>query len=111
MLRSIISKTASELPHSNGPGTKSNAAGSELTGKIPGKSLDSLTKGSDDWEDVLTLIVALEKVESWLFSRIVESVWWQVCCNYYCFPFSRIDYIDLTKFALFGVGLYATYAA
>ncbi|KAL0372290.1 UNVERIFIED_CONTAM: hypothetical protein Scaly_0910600 [Sesamum calycinum] len=32
---------------------------------------------SDDWEDVWTFILALENVESWLFSRIVESVWWQ----------------------------------
>ncbi|KAI3467681.1 hypothetical protein Pfo_024344 [Paulownia fortunei] len=86
MLRSIVSQTAAELPHSNGPGIKSNGAGPELTGRLPHKWVDSsLAKGqqsksieeSDDWEDVLTLIIALEKVESWLFSRIVESVWWQ----------------------------------
>ncbi|XP_073033476.1 LOW QUALITY PROTEIN: uncharacterized protein [Primulina eburnea] len=35
------------------------------------------TEEFDDFEDVLTFIIALEKVESWLFSRIVESVWWQ----------------------------------
>lgn len=32
----------------------------------------------DDWHDPQTFIVALEKVEAWIFSRIVESIWWQV---------------------------------
>ncbi|KAI3698537.1 hypothetical protein L2E82_42160 [Cichorium intybus] len=31
----------------------------------------------DDWRDPQTFITALEKVEAWMFSRIVESVWWQ----------------------------------
>lgn len=30
------------------------------------------------WQDPKTFLVALEKVEAWIFSRIVESVWWQV---------------------------------
>jgi len=28
--------------------------------------------------DPETFLVTLEKVEAWIFSRIVESVWWQV---------------------------------
>jgi hypothetical protein len=32
----------------------------------------------DDWHETGTLLAALEKIESWIFSRIVESVWWQV---------------------------------
>lgn len=32
---------------------------------------------SIDWEDPNTLASALEKVEAWIFTRIVESVWWQ----------------------------------
>lgn len=32
----------------------------------------------DDWQETGTFIGALEKIESWIFSRIVESVWWQV---------------------------------
>lgn len=32
----------------------------------------------DDWQETGTFMAALEKVESWIFSRIVESVWWQV---------------------------------
>ncbi|XP_021645939.2 uncharacterized protein LOC110639344 isoform X2 [Hevea brasiliensis] len=30
-----------------------------------------------DWEDLHEFISALEKVEAWIFSRIVESIWWQ----------------------------------
>ncbi|KAK9123469.1 hypothetical protein Sjap_013071 [Stephania japonica] len=31
----------------------------------------------DDWQETRTFTSALERVESWIFSRIVESVWWQ----------------------------------
>ncbi|KAG2312338.1 hypothetical protein Bca52824_023895 [Brassica carinata] len=31
-----------------------------------------------DWYETETFTAALEKVELWIFSRIVESVWWQV---------------------------------
>ncbi|KAL0364304.1 UNVERIFIED_CONTAM: hypothetical protein Sangu_0528000 [Sesamum angustifolium] len=86
MLRAIVSQTAAELPHSNALSIKSNGARPESTSKHPNKRVDlshaegqrsSSTEESDDWEDVLTFIIALEKVEAWLFSRIVESVWWQ----------------------------------
>ena len=33
---------------------------------------------TEDPDDPQTYIVALEKVEAWNFSRIVESIWWQV---------------------------------
>lgn len=39
---------------------------------------DSLTEELSDWEDIETFMLALEQVEAWIFSRIVESVWWQV---------------------------------
>jgi hypothetical protein len=32
----------------------------------------------DDWQEITNVLAALEKIESWIFSRIVESVWWQV---------------------------------
>ena len=35
-------------------------------------------KNFHNWEDPHTFLIALEKVEAWIFSRIVESVWWQV---------------------------------
>ncbi|KAL5975981.1 hypothetical protein ACLOJK_020310 [Asimina triloba] len=31
----------------------------------------------EDWQETSTFTSALEKIESWIFSRIVESVWWQ----------------------------------
>lgn len=31
----------------------------------------------DDWQETTTILASLEKIESWIFSRIVESVWWQ----------------------------------
>ncbi|KAJ9543765.1 hypothetical protein OSB04_023472 [Centaurea solstitialis] len=31
----------------------------------------------DDWQETRSFTSALEKVESWIFSRIVESIWWQ----------------------------------
>ncbi|AES61091.1 putative EEIG1/EHBP1 domain-containing protein [Medicago truncatula] len=35
-----------------------------------------------NWLDPETFLVALEKVEAWIFSRIVESVWWQTLTPY-----------------------------
>ncbi|KAL5984221.1 hypothetical protein ACLOJK_018325 [Asimina triloba] len=32
---------------------------------------------ADDWQEMGTFTAALEKIESWIFSRIIESVWWQ----------------------------------
>ncbi|KAK1314534.1 hypothetical protein QJS10_CPA06g01770 [Acorus calamus] len=31
----------------------------------------------DDWQETSTFTAALKKIEFWIFSRIVESVWWQ----------------------------------
>ncbi|KAJ7522761.1 hypothetical protein O6H91_18G025500 [Diphasiastrum complanatum] len=30
-----------------------------------------------DWREANTFVVALERVEGWIFGRIIESVWWQ----------------------------------
>ncbi|XP_057811127.1 uncharacterized protein LOC131025404 [Salvia miltiorrhiza] len=80
MLRAIVSKTAAELSNCNISGSKTSGSWSELTSKdsshLEGDQSTSINE-SDDKEDVSTFIIALEKVESWLFSRIVESLWWQ----------------------------------
>ncbi|XP_058770757.1 uncharacterized protein LOC131644309 [Vicia villosa] len=34
------------------------------------------------WLEPETFLVALEKVEAWMFSRIIESVWWQTLTPY-----------------------------
>lgn len=78
MLRAIVSQTAAELSNWNRSGSKSNGSWSELTSShLEGEQATSVDE-SDDKEDVSTFIIALEKVESWLFSRIIESLWWQV---------------------------------
>lgn len=79
MLRSIISQIAAELP--NEPSINSNDGRLSDTARLKGKGHRSQSiDESDDLEDVLTFLIALERVESWLFSRIVESIWWQVVC-------------------------------
>ncbi|KAI3670122.1 hypothetical protein L6452_41768 [Arctium lappa] len=37
---------------------------------------------SNEWESPCNFTSALEKVESWIFSRIIESVWWQTLTPY-----------------------------
>lgn len=32
----------------------------------------------DSSEDIFAFIDALEKIEAWIFSRVVKSIWWQV---------------------------------
>ncbi|CAN1173056.1 hypothetical protein LINPERPRIM_LOCUS9016 [Linum perenne] len=41
------------------------------------KGGNGYTQFAEDWQETGTFTAALEKVESWIFSRIVESVWWQ----------------------------------
>ncbi|KAF8654560.1 hypothetical protein HU200_061755 [Digitaria exilis] len=40
---------------------------------------DKLAAGQmpEDWQETSTLLASLEKIESWIFSRIVDTVWWQ----------------------------------
>ncbi|XP_057776933.1 uncharacterized protein LOC130995594 [Salvia miltiorrhiza] len=76
MLRSTISQIAAELPHFNEPRINSNGGKLSDTARRDGQRSKSIDE-SDDLEDVLTFLIALERVESWLFSRIVESIWWQ----------------------------------
>jgi len=68
---------------------ESNGSGKKSDGKSPqaewkNVSGDKQTKKAsfmwqvDDWQETSTFTAALEKIESWIFSRTVESVWWQV---------------------------------
>lgn len=38
----------------------------------------SAAKEVDEWEVPSTFVSALERIEAWIFSRIIESIWWQV---------------------------------
>lgn len=88
ILRAIISDTASaeeELPVSSGPGprrSKDQREDSEKRPSLRWKDSSSLSKKEIEsfgaWDDPKTFITALEKVEAWIFSRVVESIWWQV---------------------------------
>ncbi|KAG6410174.1 hypothetical protein SASPL_128226 [Salvia splendens] len=45
---------------------------------FPGMSARSANEEClDNWEEPSTFIAALEKVEAWIFVRIIESIWWQ----------------------------------
>ncbi|XP_062110619.1 uncharacterized protein LOC133822343 [Humulus lupulus] len=75
VLRAIVSQTVVKVQHSGGPCISSNGGGKSSV-KESLKQNDN-KESSDNWDDPQTFMIALEKFESWIFSRIVESVWWQ----------------------------------
>lgn len=89
MLREIISQAfgsvhtsspGSRLSESNGGSKRSEGRFATLKwkGSSSGKQVNDLMHSLEDWQETGTFTAALEKIESWIFSRIVESVWWQV---------------------------------
>ena len=66
VLRAIVSHAVVEMP------LPSSVNGGSRNG------CNNTLESSDDWEDPQTFILVLEKIEAWIFSRIIESVWWQV---------------------------------
>lgn len=89
VLREIISQAfggsrhsspVTRLPESNGNGKRREMKSTTLKWKgSPGsRQINGFMPLVDDWQETGTFIAALEKVESWVFSRVVESVWWQV---------------------------------
>ncbi|KAG8051086.1 hypothetical protein GUJ93_ZPchr0009g438 [Zizania palustris] len=85
VLRTIVSETSKQ---SNGNAINATNYGSKAAPRRDSASMwESLNrkKGKllspelDNWDDVNTFIAALKKIESWIFSRIVESIWWQTC--------------------------------
>ncbi|KAK9290799.1 hypothetical protein L1049_008977 [Liquidambar formosana] len=90
VLREIISQAfgnsrqsspVTRFAESNGDGKKVEGKSSLLKWKGSPASKQVNKPGYmpflDDWQETSTFTTALEKVESWIFSRIVESVWWQ----------------------------------
>ncbi|KAL9232786.1 hypothetical protein vseg_007855 [Gypsophila vaccaria] len=49
----------------------------KLKRNFGGKQVQKTNPLFEDWEEMSTFTSALEKIESWIFSRVVESVWWQ----------------------------------
>lgn len=77
---SCHSNALAKMFESNGQEKKSEAKASSSknssTGNRP-RNKQGLLLFVDDWQESRSLTAALEKVESWIFSRIVESIWWQ----------------------------------
>ncbi|XP_050375147.1 uncharacterized protein LOC126792726 [Argentina anserina] len=86
VLRAIISQGLVKDQASNGKRTTINGGGHRsVDGHLSEKNRirtrkdekNSIIGNFDNWEDPHIFMVALEKFEAWIFSRIVESVWWQ----------------------------------
>ncbi|CAK8541127.1 unnamed protein product [Lathyrus sativus] len=89
VLRTIISQTTKDVARSSLSGTSARRKSVEGNGKIvqpliwkgfsPKKSENIAVEygGFANWDDPNVFTSALEKVENWIFSRIVESIWWQ----------------------------------
>ncbi|KAJ1417945.1 NT-type C2 domain [Sesbania bispinosa] len=89
VLRAIISQTTKDMAPSNPAGSSTRRKSGEGNGKIvqpliwkgfsPRKSENTAVEygGLGNWNDPNVFTSALEKVEAWIFSRIVESIWWQ----------------------------------
>ncbi|CAL0310045.1 unnamed protein product [Lupinus luteus] len=60
----------------------SQAFGNSCQGISHCKQGNSFMQHVEDWKETGTLTSALQRVESWIFSRIVESVWWQALTPY-----------------------------
>ena len=78
---SCSSSSISKIFDVNGGGKKSVGKSPSLKWKANFGSRQTNKHGFmqfvDDWQETRTFTAALEKVESWIFSRIVESIWWQ----------------------------------
>lgn len=64
--------------HGNGKRSEMKSPTLQWKGNYGSKPANGFMQFVDDWQNTGTFTAALEKVESWIFSRIVESVWWQV---------------------------------
>ncbi|XP_068341340.1 uncharacterized protein [Pyrus communis] len=77
----ISSKSSPSVKFVESNGTSKRNEVKSATLKWRGSSSNKQTNGfmqfADDWQETGTFTAALEKVEFWIFSRVVESVWWQ----------------------------------
>lgn len=71
-----MSKGVEDIHLGGGQRINSECDGNDPT--LHEEKKENTEKQFHSWEDPETFLVALEKVEAWIFSRIVESVWWQV---------------------------------
>lgn len=87
MLREVICQAfgssrdkipVTRFAESNGANKRSEGKSMTLKWKGSFASKQGHLQFVEDWQEMGTFTNVLEKVESWIFSRIVESVWWQV---------------------------------
>ncbi|XP_061364624.1 uncharacterized protein LOC133308062 [Gastrolobium bilobum] len=111
VLRTIISRTTKDLVPSNPSGSsrrrKSEGQGygkiatSSLRckGFYPGKNENTTLGygGFGNWDDPHVFTSALEKVEAWIFSRIVESIWWQTLTPHMQPIDTKLTYKEVTS--------------
>ncbi|MED6222760.1 hypothetical protein PIB30_067492 [Stylosanthes scabra] len=87
VLRMIISQSTKDMAPSSPAGYSMRRKRADGNGKIAQplvwkglsarKSEKTAYGAFGSWDDPNAFISALEKVEAWIFSRIVESIWWQ----------------------------------
>ncbi|ONK65972.1 uncharacterized protein A4U43_C06F2870 [Asparagus officinalis] len=88
VLRATVTRAVEHSCASNIVGMHSSPNGSRLNsnGNFSPLKWESLyhkketfpsMKKFDDWEHFSALTASLERIESWIFSRIIESIWWQ----------------------------------
>ncbi|XP_022967725.1 uncharacterized protein LOC111467165 [Cucurbita maxima] len=73
VMREITSQTFNSVRSSNG----GNPTAVQWRNRYGSKQVNKYNQCEEDWQETGTFMAALERVESWIFSRIVESVWWQ----------------------------------
>ncbi|XP_022928667.1 uncharacterized protein LOC111435516 [Cucurbita moschata] len=73
VMREITSRTFNSVCSSNG----GNPTAVQWRNRYGSKQVNKYNQCEEDWQETGTFMAALERVESWIFSRIVESVWWQ----------------------------------
>lgn len=76
LLRAIVSKGVENKDLGNGPCLNGECYVNGSTSHD--KERENTEEQFHGWLEPETFLVALEKVEAWMFSRIIESVWWQV---------------------------------
>ena len=85
LLRAIVSKEVENIHF--GDGSCINSEWDAVGNTLHKEENDNIEKQFHSWENPKTFLIALEKVEAWIFSRIVESVWWQVESKPFIFSF------------------------
>ncbi|KAI5074672.1 hypothetical protein GOP47_0010633 [Adiantum capillus-veneris] len=85
VLREIISTASSILPASPQVSTLVRPSEGKTSTSSPNskklyqkQQTVSPSHDCEDWREPITFTCALERLESWIYTKVVESIWWQV---------------------------------